>query len=52
VKREIRERERENSFINTMLGCREKVKREKNVRENMRREKDVRNRSDFMNCLV
>jgi hypothetical protein len=35
-----------------MLGCREKVKREKKVRENMGREKDVRNRRDFMECLV
>jgi hypothetical protein len=35
-----------------MLGCREKVRREKNAKENMRREKDVRNRRDFMDCLL
>jgi hypothetical protein len=35
-----------------MLGCKEKVRREKVVRENLRREKDMRNIVDLMCWFV
>jgi hypothetical protein len=37
---------------NTMLGCKDKVRREKVVRENLRREKEMRNRVEVMDCLI
>jgi hypothetical protein len=39
-------------LIYTMLGCKEKLRREKVVRENLRREKEMRNRVDLMCWLV
>jgi hypothetical protein len=35
-----------------VFGCREKLRREKDVREIMRREKEMRNRVDLRYCLV
>jgi hypothetical protein len=39
-------------FPKALLGCKEKIRREKKVRENVRREKYERNRIDLWYCLV
>jgi hypothetical protein len=43
---------RESIFTNALLGCKEKMRREKEVRERVGREKNERNRVDLMYGLV